>query len=114
MSDCLFCKIVAGEVPCTKVYEDNLVFGFKDLYPAAPHHVLFVPKKHIATINDLSGDDVEAMGGLFLAAKIYAKEIGVDEDGYRVVMNCNEAAGQTVFHVHLHFLAGRALAWPPG
>ncbi|MCF6190115.1 MAG: histidine triad nucleotide-binding protein [Cocleimonas sp.] len=114
MSDCLFCKIIAGEIPSEKVYEDDHVYAFKDITPVAPLHMLIIPKKHIATINDLESDDAETMGNLFLAAKKIAKHEGYDEAGYRTVMNCGEAAGQTVFHVHLHLLAGRDLSWPPG
>lgn len=114
MKDCLFCRIIAGEIPSKKVYEDDLVYGFEDLNPQAPHHILFVPKIHIATMNDVTPENAKYLGALFVAVKEYAKQVGVAEPGYRVVMNCNEAAGQTVFHVHLHFLAGRSLAWPPG
>jgi len=114
MSDCLFCKIIAGDIPSTKVFETDSVLGFKDLSPVAPHHVLFVPKKHIATINEATPENALHFGSLFVAAATYAQQIGVVEPGYRVTMNCNEAAGQTVFHVHLHFLAGRSLSWPPG
>jgi len=114
MSDCIFCKITAGEIPSDKVYEDENVFAFRDINPVAPTHVLIIPKKHISTINDLRQDDAATMGNLFLAAKTIANQEGYAEDGYRTVMNCGEAAGQTVFHVHLHLLAGRELNWPPG
>lgn len=114
MSDCLFCKIINGDIPSDKVYEDDDVLGFNDLNPQAPHHVLFIPKKHISTINDLQTGDAELVGKLFLAAKQHAAELGVAEDGYRTVINCNALAGQTVFHIHLHMLAGRPLTWPPG
>jgi len=114
MSDCLFCKIIAGEIPSDKVYEDDNVFAFRDISPVAPTHVLIIPKNHISTINDLSQDDATTMGNLFVAAKEIAKQEGCAENGYRTVMNCGEAAGQTVFHVHLHLLAGRELSWPPG
>ena len=114
MSDCLFCKIIAGEIPSEKVYEDNNVFAFRDISPVAPLHVLIIPKKHIATINDIESADAETVGQLFLAAKNIAAQEGYTEAGYRTVMNCGEAAGQTVFHIHLHLLAGRDLEWPPG
>ena len=114
MSDCLFCKIIQGDIPSKKVYEDDLVYGFEDLTPQAPHHILFIPKLHISTINDVTADNASHIGALFHAVKQYAKQIGVDEPGYRTVMNCNADAGQTVYHVHLHFLAGRTLTWPPG
>ncbi len=114
MSDCLFCKIIAGEIPSEKVYEDDNVYAFKDITPVAPQHTLIIPKKHISTINDLEADDATTMGQLFIAAKEIASQEGYDDAGYRTVMNCGEAAGQTVFHIHLHLLAGRDLAWPPG
>ena len=114
MSDCLFCKIIAGEIPSEKVYEDDNVYAFKDITPVAPLHTLIIPKKHISSINEMSSGDSEIMGNLFLAAKNIAKQEGYTDAGYRTVMNCGEAAGQTVFHVHLHLLAGRDLTWPPG
>ncbi len=114
MSDCLFCKIIAGDIPSDKVYEDEYVYAFRDINPVAPLHALIIPKRHISMINDVEDTDAETMGRLFVAAKKITKELGVSEEGYRTVMNCGEAAGQTVFHVHLHLLAGRELAWPPG
>ena len=114
MSDCLFCKIIKGEIPSQVVYEDDDVFAFRDINAQAPLHVLVIPKKHIATINDIQVDDAETVGKLYLTAKNIASDEGHADDGYRVVMNCGEAAGQTVFHIHLHLLAGRFLAWPPG
>lgn len=112
--DCLFCKIINGDIPADIVYQDDYVLGFKDVNPQAPNHLLFIPKKHIATINDLENDDAELVGKLYLAAKQVAKEKGFSDDGYRLVINCNEGAGQTVFHIHLHVLAGRSFTWPPG
>ncbi len=114
MSDCIFCKIIEGEIPSQVVYEDDDVFAFRDLNAQAPLHVLIIPKKHIATINDLKTEDTATAGKLYLAAKKIAADEGYADDGYRVVMNCGEAAGQTVFHIHLHLLAGRTLTWPPG
>ena len=114
MSDCLFCKIIAGEIPSEKVYEDDDVYAFKDITPVAPLHTLIIPKKHIAMINDVEEQDAALMGKLFIAAKKIAAEEGYSNAGYRTVMNCGEAAGQTVFHVHMHLLAGRDLSWPPG
>ncbi len=114
MSDCLFCKIIAGDIPSDKVYEDEHVYAFRDINPVAPLHALIIPKKHISMINDVEDTDAETMGRLFVAAKKITKELGVEEEGYRTVMNCGEAAGQTVFHVHMHLLAGRDLTWPPG
>ena len=114
MTDCLFCKIIAGDIPADKIYEDENVFAFKDINPVAPLHALIIPKKHIAMINDIEPQDATVVGQLFLAAKEIAKQEGYTEAGYRAVMNCGEAAGQTVFHIHLHLLAGRELSWPPG
>ncbi len=114
MSDCLFCKVVAGEVPADIIYDNEHVLAFRDISPQAPTHVLIIPRRHIATINDLDAGDNELVGQLFLAAKEVAAQEGVDEVGYRVVMNCNEDAGQTVFHIHLHLMGGREMRWPPG
>ena len=113
-SDCLFCKIVAGEIPAEVIWESDSAVAFRDINPQAPTHVLVIPKRHVATINDLSDDDRETVGDLFIAAKGIAADEGLAEDGYRVVMNCNAAAGQTVFHIHLHLLGGRQMTWPPG
>jgi len=114
MSDDLFLKIIAREIPADIIYEDDDVLAFRDLNPQAPLHVLIIPKTHIRTINDMRAEDAEVFGKLFLAAQKIAVDHGVAEDGYRVVMNCNAAAGQTVFHVHLHLLGGREFSWPPG
>lgn len=114
MSNCLFCKIIAGDIPSDKVYEDDAVYAFKDITPVAPLHILIIPKKHIGTLNDLEAQDDAVMGKLLLAAKNIAKQEGFSDDGYRTVINCGEQAGQTVFHIHLHLLAGRDLSWPPG
>ena len=107
MSDCLFCKILAGEVPSDVVYENEHVLAFKDIYPKTPFHVLIIPKKHIATLNDLEPEDTELAGQLFLAAKTIADEQGFAEDGYRMQMNCGEGGGQIIFHMHLHLMAGK-------
>ena len=114
MSNCIFCKIIAGEIPAEKLYEDDNVLAFRDIQAQAPLHALIIPKQHIATINNLQPDHAELIGQMFLAAKQIAKAEGYAESGYRTVMNCGEAAGQTVFHLHLHVLAGRDLSWPPG
>ena len=114
MSDCLFCKIIHDEIPADIIYQDDAVIGFNDINPQAPTHVLFIPRKHISTLNDLQNNDAELVGQLFLAAKKYAADHNFAEDGYRTVINCNAGAGQTVFHIHLHLLAGRPLGWPPG
>ena len=114
MSECLFCKMVAGEIKPNVVYEDDSVLAFRDINPQAPTHVLVVPKRHISTINDLKSSDAELVGRLYLGAKKVAEQDGIAADGYRTVMNCNAAAGQTVFHLHLHVLGGRDMRWPPG
>jgi histidine triad (HIT) family protein len=114
MSEDLFLKIIAREIPADIVYETDEVLAFKDLNPQAPLHVLIIPKVRTRTINDMQEQDAALYGKLFIAAKEIAAEAGVASDGYRVVMNCNAAAGQTVFHVHLHMLAGRQFSWPPG
>lgn len=114
MSDCLFCKIRDGEIPANVIYQDDDVLAFEDVNPQAPTHVLVVPKKHISTVNDLQEDDAGLVGKLYLAAKKITADARVADDGYRLVMNCNEQAGQTVFHLHLHVLAGRNMTWPPG
>ena len=111
---CLFCKIIAGEIPSRKVYEDDQVFAFSDINPQAPLHVLVVPKAHVATLNDLTAHDDGLVGAMVRRAAAIAKEHGYDGPGYRTVFNCNAQAGQTVFHVHLHVLGGRAMGWPPG
>ena len=112
--DCLFCKIVAGEIPADIVFESDSAIAFRDINPQAPTHVLVIPRRHISTINDLDEDDRSLLGDLYLAAKAIAAQEGIAESGYRAVMNCNEGAGQSVFHIHLHVLGGRGLAWPPG
>ena len=111
--NCLFCKIVAGDIPAEIIYESESAIGFRDVNPQAPTHVLIIPREHIATINDLDAGHEVTVGNLYMAAKAIAADEGLTDDGYRVVMNCNEAAGQTVFHIHLHLLGGRSLAWPP-
>ena len=113
-SNCIFCKILAGEIPADIVYESETAIAFRDINPQAPTHVLIIPRKHIARINDIGEDDQSIVGSLFSAAREIATAEGMADEGYRVVMNCNEAAGQTVFHIHLHLLGGRDLHWPPG
>ena len=112
--DCLFCKIVDGELNAVVVYENDSLVAFRDIDPKAPTHILLIPRRHIATMNDLQESDESLAGEMFLAAARIAADEGLADDGYRVVMNCNEAAGQTVFHLHLHLLGGRDLGWPPG
>ena len=113
-NDCLFCKIVAGDIAADIVFESDTAIAFRDINPQAPTHILIVPRQHIATINDIDDEQQVLVGSLFAAAKSIAADEGLADDGYRVVMNCNEAAGQTVFHIHLHLLGGRTLTWPPG
>lgn len=114
MTDCLFCKIAGGQIPADKVHEDAHTVAFRDINPQAPVHVLVVPKRHIATLNDLKPGDAELVGKLLLAAGKVARELGVADSGYRTVLNCNADAGQSVWHVHLHLLGGRTMHWPPG
>ncbi|MBS1960220.1 MAG: histidine triad nucleotide-binding protein [Bdellovibrionales bacterium] len=110
----LFTKIINREIPAKIVYETDKVCAFQDIHPQAPHHIVIVPKAEIPTINDLTPETAHYVGDLFLAAKEIATQLGVTEKGYRVVMNCNGDGGQTVFHIHLHLLAGRPMTWPPG
>jgi histidine triad (HIT) family protein len=114
MSDCLFCRIIAGEIPAAPVYQDDDLVVIKDINPQAPLHVLIIPRRHIATLNDLRPDDDQLVGLLFRRAAAIAEEHGYADRGYRAVFNCNREAGQSVFHIHLHLLAGRGLSWPPG
>ncbi len=113
MSDTLFTKIINRDIPADIVYEDDISLAFKDIQPQAPVHFLIIPKKPVATINAMQEEDKELFGHLFWVAKHLAAEHGVAEDGFRVVMNCNEYGGQSVYHVHLHMLAGKPLGWPP-
>jgi histidine triad (HIT) family protein len=114
MSETLFSKIIRREIPADIVFEDEHVLAFRDINPQAPVHVLFIPKQAVATLDDLTPDQAELVGRLLLAAAAYARREGFAEAGYRTVFNCNRDGGQTVFHLHLHLLAGRALGWPPG
>jgi histidine triad (HIT) family protein len=114
MNDCLFCKIVNHEIPGSIVYEDDHVLAFNDINPQAPTHVLIVPKRHIASLNDLTADDEQLVGELVRRAAALAKERGIAATGFRTVFNTNREAGQTVWHIHLHLLGGRAMHWPPG
>jgi len=113
-NDCLFCKIVEKKIPADIVYESEDIIAFKDIEPKAPIHCLIIPKKHISTINDIDGSNSNIIGLMYEAAAQLARTLNVVKDGYRVVMNCNSNGGQTVYHIHLHFLAGRQLSWPPG
>jgi len=112
-SDCLFCRILRGEIPAKKVYEDDYVFAFEDISPKAPTHVLVIPKKHFSGLNEAQPDDAEVIGRCHLAAAQIARDRKV-EQGYRTVLNVGPGAGQSVFHLHVHLLGGRGLSWPPG
>lgn len=114
MSDCIFCKIASGEIPCSKVYEDDTVLCFNDINPEAPCHVLVIPKKHISNLNSITEEDSVILSHIFMVIKKVVKDLGIEEKGYRVVTNCGEDGGQTVQHIHFHVLGGRSLAWPPG
>lgn len=113
MEDCLFCKIVAGEIPSTKIYEDEFVYAFADIDPQAPFHAIIVPKEHICCANKITAENSHLIGKVFEAVAKIAEQEKLEE-GYRVVNNCGKAAGQTVFHIHFHLLARRDLGWPPG
>ena len=112
--DCLFCKILDGDIPADIIYESESAIAFRDINPQAPTHVLVIPRQHISTINDLEHGHRELVGDLYLAAREIAQDEGIADAGYRAVMNCNAGAGQSVFHIHLHVLGGRGLSWPPG
>ena len=114
MSDCLFCKIAAEEIPSKKVYADDDVFAFHDISPQAPTHVLVIPRQHLATLDDTDDSNTALLGKMTRVAVKIAGDRGLKGDGYRLVMNCGEKAGQSVFHIHLHLLGGRAMNWPPG
>lgn len=115
MKDCLFCKLVGREIPTEIVFESDRVFAFKDINPQAPYHVLIIPKKHIPTLNDLRApDDSGLVSELVLTAIEIARELKIDESGYRVVFNCNAEGGQDIYHIHFHLLGGRRMKWPPG
>jgi histidine triad (HIT) family protein len=114
MSDCLFCKIVEGKIPAKVVYQDDRSVAFRDINPQAPTHVVIVPKKHIASLNELTDEDGALVGHLHVAAQKIAHQEGIAERGYRTLFNTGKDAGQTVFHIHLHLVGGRPMGWPPG
>jgi histidine triad (HIT) family protein len=114
VADCLFCRIVAGQIPAAIVHQDDHLVAFSDINPQAPMHVLIVPRRHVASLNDLAPDDDALVGEMVRLAATLARERGYGEGGYRTVFNCNADAGQTVFHIHLHVVAGRRFGWPPG
>jgi histidine triad (HIT) family protein len=111
---CLFCDIVKGDIPSTKVYEDDLILAFRDIDPKAPEHIVIVPKEHIASANEINADNSKVIAHIFETVPTITKELGVSERGYRIVNNCGEEGGQTVGHIHFHLLGGRNLGWPPG
>ena len=113
-SDCIFCRIVSKEIPARIAYEDEGVLAFHDIQPQAPVHLQIIPKEHIARVLELTEENVHLVGKLVLAANRLSRELGVAEPGYRLVMNCNPGAGQSVYHLHLHLLGGRPMRWPPG
>lgn len=114
MKDCLFCNIIKESVPAKIVFENDSVLAFEDIEPQAPVHVLIIPKKHIKSINNIEFEDKEVCGEILLAAKKIAKDLKINDSGYRTIFNTNEDGGQTVFHIHMHLLGGRKLKWPPG
>src|SRR5262249_27405739 len=114
MSDCIFCRIAKREVPAKIVFENEYVIGFEDIHPQAPTHILIIPRKHISRLNDVSEEDRDVLGAMVLAAINIANQRQIGGTGYRLVWNTNRGAGQSVFHIHLHLLGGRAMAWPPG
>lgn len=114
MDDCLFCKIIKGEIPSTKVYEDDCVYAFNDISPQAPHHIVIVPKLHIASANEITAENADCVAKIFAAIPEIAKSLGFSERGYRVVNNCGEDGLQTVKHLHFHLMGGRKFSWPAG
>ncbi len=114
MKDCLFCKIINGEIPSTKVYEDEFVYAFNDIEPQAPHHIVIVPKKHISSANEINSDNSIYVSKIFEIIPKIAQKLGFDKNGYRVVNNCGKDGGQTVSHLHFHLMAGRQFGWPAG
>jgi histidine triad (HIT) family protein len=112
--DCLFCKMIDGKIPVKFIYEDENIIAINDINPVAPQHQLIIPRKHINTLNDLQTEDNALIGKLAQAARILAQQSNINETGYRLVMNCNEGAGQSIFHIHRHLIGGRRMHWPPG
>ena len=112
--NCLFCKIASGEIPATILLEDKDIMAFRDINPQAPHHLLIIPKRHIATIDDTDNQDEPLLGRMILTAKKLANREGLSEAGYRLIFNVNAGGGQVVYHIHLHLLGGRQMGWPPG
>lgn len=114
MSECIFCKITKNEIPSEKIFEDDKVIAFKDISPCAPVHILIIPKEHIDSVNELNDDNKNVIGHIFMVAKNIANNLGISENGYRIVNNCGKDGGQTVNHLHFHLVGGRNLNWPPG
>lgn len=114
MADCIFCRIINGEIPCNKIYEDDKVLAFYDISPETPVHFLVIPKEHIENINKITKENSEIMSHIFVVINKIVKELNISENGYRVVTNCGKDGGQTVNHIHFHVLGGRSLQWPPG
>lgn len=114
MKDCIFCKIANKEIPSNIVYEDDKIIAFKDAQPQAPIHILVIPKEHIKSFNELNESNVRLVNDIILTIRKLAKDLGIEEDGYRIVNNCGENGGQTVSHIHFHLLGGRKFSWPPG
>lgn len=112
--DCLFCKIIAGEIPSDKVYEDDMALAFRDINPQAPEHVIIIPKAHITSANDITAENSKYVAHIFEIIPQIAKKLGIDEKGYRVINNCGEYGGQTVLHLHFHLTGGRQFGWPAG
>jgi len=110
--DCIFCKIISGSIPSTIIYQDDKVIAFNDMFPKAPEHKLIVPRKHIATLNDISDEDSELVSHMMFVARNLAGELKIAKSGYRVIINCNADGGQAVFHLHLHLMGGKPLSWP--
>lgn len=113
-SQCLFCKIIAGEIPSDCVYSDDHVYAFRDIHPVAPTHILVIPRKHLVSVDHADDHDEALMGKLLLSARQIARAQGLSDDGFRLVINTGDDGGQTVFHLHLHILGGRQMSWPPG
>tara|TARA_R110002072_G_scaffold142853_5_gene288613 strand:+ start:15676 stop:16023 length:348 start_codon:yes stop_codon:yes gene_type:complete len=113
-SQCLFCRIIAGEIPSTTIYSDDHVYAFRDINPAAPAHILVIPRKHLSSIDDAQNEDEALLGKLMLSARAIARSEGLSEHGFRLVINTGDDGGQTVHHLHVHILGGRSMTWPPG
>lgn len=112
--DCLFCKIANGSIPANIIYQDDEIVAFDDISPKATHHKVIIPRKHIATLNDVGENNTHLLGHMLESAAKIARQLNIADDGYRLVMNCNAGGGQTVFHIHMHLLGGRQMTWPPG